>query len=405
MRRLIPVAVIAAILGLVGWRALRPTPVTVAEVTRGPAIEAVYATGSVEADPRVVVKARVPGTIAELLVREGERVKSGQLLSRIDNKSLRFDLERTRADVRASSLKTSTASPQLATLRSQRASIAADLQLAEVDLRRAEELTKKGALAQADLDARRQRVEKLRAELAAAEARVAATEIDLRAERERTGAISASIGAQVADTEIRAPMDGTIIRRRVELGEVVAVNQPLFTVGNTDHLILEVKIDEADVGRVRVGQEVLVDLYAFANKNVTGRVSEILPDADRDTKTFLGKIELVTPPAGLRSGMSTEVNIVTERHPDALLVPAGAVQGGRAFVVEDGRARARTVALGLVDPRNVEVRSGLRLGERVILVGPRDLKDGARVAARTVEEGGERPPAPERQPSSQLTPR
>jgi RND family efflux transporter MFP subunit len=200
-------------------------------------------------------------------------------------------------------------------------------------------------------------------------------------------------------------MDGTIIRRRVELGEVVAVNQALFTVGNTDHLILEVKIDEADVGRVRVGQEVLVDLYAFAKQKITGRVSEVLPDADRDTKTFLAKIELVNPPAGLRSGMSTEVNIVTERHADTLLVPAGAVQNGRAFVVENGRARPRDVKLGLVDPRNVEVVSGLKAGDRVIFVGPRNLKDGARVEAKTVEEGGQPPPAKAHEPSSTITPK
>ena len=110
------------------------------------------------------------------------------------------------------------------------------------------------------------------------------------------------MAAQNADTEVRAPLDGTVIRKSVELGEAVVVSEPLFVVGDTDHLVLEVKIDEADVGRVRVGQEVLVDLYAFANRNITGKVTELYPDADRDTKTFLAKVELDGRPRGCARG-------------------------------------------------------------------------------------------------------
>ena len=172
-----------------------------------------------------------------------------------------------------------------------------------------------------------------------------------------------------------------MIRRRIELGEAVATGQPLFTVGNTDHLLLEVKIDEADVGRVRLGQEVLVDLYAFSDRKVTGKVADLFPDADRDTKTFLGKIELGAPPQGLRSGMSAEVNIITDRHDDVVLVPAGAVASGKLFVAEDGRAHERAVRVGLRDPHNVEIVSGLKAGERVVIVGPKGLADGQRVSA------------------------
>jgi RND family efflux transporter MFP subunit len=210
---------------------------------------------------------------------------------------------------------------------------------------------------------------------------VASTEIDLSAERERVGAVEGAMAAQNADTEVRAPIDGTVIRKRVELGEAVVMSQPLFAVGNTDHLILEVKIDEADVGRVRVGQEVLVDLYAFSDRVVTGRVEELFPDADRDTKTFLARVALSSPPEGLRSGMSAEVNIVTARHEGATLVPAGAVTSGALYVVVEGHARRRAVTLGLKDPRRVEVLNGVRVGEQVVMVGPAGLSDGARVRA------------------------
>jgi RND family efflux transporter MFP subunit len=375
---LVPVGLL--VLGI-AWTIGKPKPVVVSAATRGPAIEAVYATGTVEADPRVVVKAKVPGTIWKLLVKEGDKVKSGQLLAVIDNKSLKYDLQKTRADVRASTLRTAGASPQLAALKATRESISADVKLAQGELDRAEGLVSKGAMARDELDRRRERLNKLKADWAAADARIASTEIDLRAERERIGAVEGSIVAQNADTEVRAPQDGTVIRRRVELGEAVSVSQPLFTVGNTDHLLLEVKIDEADVGRVRLGQEVLVDLYAFSDRKVTGKLADLFPDADRETKTFLGKVELTTPPEGIRSGMTAEVNIVTDRHENVVLVPAGAVVGQRVLVAEGGRVHERAVRVGLKDPHNVEIVSGLNPGERVVIVGPKGLTDGQRVTA------------------------
>jgi RND family efflux transporter MFP subunit len=393
---LVPVALVVLV---IGYTAGRATKVTVSSATRGTAIEAVYATGTVEADPRVVVKAKVAGTILQLLVKEGDRVKMGQLLARIDNKTLAYDLQRTRADVRASTLRNAVASPQLAALKAQRDSIASDLKLAEGELARAEALVKKGAMAQDELDRRRERVNKIKADWAGADARVGSTEIDLRAERERLGAMEGAIASQNADADVRAPQDGTVIRRRVDVGEAVMMNAPLFTVGNTDHLLLEVKIDEADVGRVRLGQEVLVDLYAFANSKVTGKVVELLPDADRDTKTFLGKVELLAPPPGLRSGMSAEVNIVTDKHENAVLVPAGAVARGKLFVVTDGRAHERQVRTGLKDTRSVEIVSGVQPNESVVLVGPKDLKDGQRISAVDQPVG-----EPERKPSqNQMT--
>jgi multidrug efflux pump subunit AcrA (membrane-fusion protein) len=380
MKRLAYFAPLVVVMALLGWRVARPRPVIVARAIVGPAIQAVYATGTVEADPRVEVKAKVPGTIAQLLVKEGDRVRAGQLLASLDNKSLRFDLARTRADLRAATVRTSSGSPQLAALKAARESVAADLKLAEAELQRAEGLVKKGAMAADELDRRRERWNKLRAEWAAADARVRSTEIDLGAERERVGALEGSVAAQNADAEIRAPLDGTVIKKRVELGEAVVQSQPLFTVGNTEHLLLEVKVDEADVGRVRVGQTVLVDLFAFSDRVVEGRVAELYPDADRETKTFLAKVELAAPPEGLRSGMSAEVNIVTQRHEGATLVPAAAVAGGKLFVVESGRARERAVRTGLHDTRTVEVLEGVRPGERVVVLGGA-LSDGAHVAA------------------------
>lgn len=376
MRR--SVVYLTAIIGVVtvGWSLLRPTTVSVAEARVGTAVDAVYATGVIEADPRLEIRSKVSGTIDRLLVREGDRVAVGQVLAHIDNKGLVHELERVQSELRAADLRVRQRSPHLAALEATRDSIAVDVALAESELTLSEALGKKGALAPHDVERQRQRVEKLRADRAAADANLQAGGIDMRADRDRMLAIAASTAARNDETEIRSPIAGTVIRRRVELGEAVLEHQSLLTVGNTDRLVLEVKVDEADIGRVRVGQEVLIDLQAFADRVVVGRIVEIFPDADRDTKTFLAKVELVEPPQGLRSGMSAEVNIVTNQHDGAILVPSGAVAGDTVYVIEQRRARSRRVTTGLRDPQVVEIVDGISAGEQVVVMNTGKLEDG-----------------------------
>jgi len=387
----IPIAVLASL----------PRAVTVAAVSRGRALQAVYATGMVEADPRVELKARLAGTIRDLAVREGAHVTKGQLLARVENRSLSFDLKRGEADLRAASARARAESPQIAELLARRDALAAELGQAEDELRRDEQLRASQAIPEETVARSRRKVTRLKAELGAQDAKLRATRADLAAERVRLGAVAGSLASVVEDSYVRSPLDGIVLRRRVEEGEAVSQGQALFTVGDTAHLLLEVKIDEADVGQVRVGQAVAINLYAWPARVFQGTVAEIYPDAERETKTFLARVRMAEPPPGLRSGMSAEVNIVTAEKPDALLVPAAAVLGmreaapdrpcragggtcfeGTALVVTDGRAAQRLVTLGLRDVRQVEILAGLQAGERVVVLGGKGLKTGARVRVR-----------------------
>jgi HlyD family secretion protein len=379
-----------------------PRAVTVAEVVKGRAIQAVYATGMVEADPRVEIKARSSGTIKDLTVREGSTVARDSLLARIENRSLSYELVRGQVDLRAANARAQATSPQVAELEARRAAQMVELAQAEDELRRNERLRAAAAIAEEDYERQKRKADRLRAEVAAQDARIKATRADLTAERARMGAVASSLRSQVEDSFVRSPLEGTVLRRRVEVGEAVAAGQLLFTVGDTRRLVLEVKIDEADVGQVRLGQRVAVNLYAWPGRVFRGRINDIYPDAERETKTFLGKVVIDEPPAGLRSGMSAEVNIVVAEKAEAVLVPAAAVQGlkeapperacgapaggacyeGRVLVLSDGRARSRGVTLGLRDVRSIEVLAGVAPGERVIVLGGKGLKDGARVRVR-----------------------
>ena len=188
--------------------------------------------------------------------------------------------------------------------------------------------------------------------LAANEAQQRALRIDLSANAERHTANVQSLATRVADTEVRAPLDGVVLSKFVEVGEVVGINLPLFKVGDTRKLILEVSVDEADIGRVVEGKAgppaslVAVSLYAFPKQIFAGKVFEILPDANRDRKAFLVKVGFDAPPAGLRSGMSAEVNIVAGQHDGALLAGTEAISDDALWVVTDGRVHRKPVKVG-----------------------------------------------------------
>lgn len=387
-RRKVPFGKLALLLlvlagaGGLAAKRMQPKAVTTTPIVRGVAVEAVYATGTVEAFDRLMVKAKTSGSVAELKVREGARVKKGDLLATIDSPTLKFELAKGKADLFAASSQAGTASPQLAALDAQMKATNALLGSAKDDRDRFQKLVQQGTATQVELDKANTQVANLEAQLAAQKAQQASLRIDLGARATGANAAVDSLAARLADTEVRSPLDGVVLGRTVDMGEVVMINQPLFRVGNTDDLVLECSIDEADVAKVTLGSKAAVSLYAFSGKAFKATVFEILPDADRAKKSFLTKLRLTDAPPGLRSGMSAEVNVIVAERPGSLLAPADAIDAsGYAWVAKDGRAEHRKLTLGARDMLRVEILSGLAEGEQVVVAGADVLKPGAKVTA------------------------
>jgi len=363
---------------------LKPLPVTATPVVRGKAIDAVYGTGTVEAEDRVQIKAKASGSVASIFVKEGDSVKKGDLLAQIDNPAVSFDLKRGQVDLTAANAQAGDGAPQLAALQGQEQAIRADLGSAKDELKSQAGLGSAGT--KVELDRAKARVAQLEGTLAANLAQQKSLKIDLSANAARQQAQVQTLAARVTDTEVRAPMDGVVLSKSVEVGEVVAVNQVLFRVGDTRRLVIEVHIDEADVARVREPQDkqggsiVAATLYAYAKRVFPGRVIDIYPDANRERKAFLVKVRLDQPPAGMRSGMSAEVNIVVDEHPDALLASSDAEQDGSVWLVRDGRVESRRVEVGIRDLLRFEVLEGLEEGDLVVVQGQDKLKEGTRVS-------------------------
>lgn len=323
---LIGLAVAAAAAG--GWWFVygRGPEAAVVAPARGTAVEIVYATGAVEPVRWAKVSSLIRGRIVDLCYCEGETIKKGDVLVRLDDRELQAQLGELRA--REDFLKR--------------------------EMARVTELIGRGASTVQAFER---------------------ASSDLR----QNQAVIAVQQEKLSNYLIVAPMDGVVLRRDGEVGEIAEAGQILFRVGAPNPLQVVAEVNEEDIPRVAVGQLVLLRTDAYPGRRIEGKVRELTPMGDPAAKTYRIRVDLPddTP---LKPGMSVEANVIAREKPGALLVPADAVQGDSAFVVDGGRARKRAVKVGIRGTRNVEILSGLDENDRVVSpVPPAGLADGQRV--------------------------
>jgi RND family efflux transporter MFP subunit len=310
------------------WLATRPPAVVVTSPGRGPAVEAIYATGTVEPVRWVKVGPTVPGRIEIFDCVEGAPVAGGQVLMRLEDRTQRARL----------------------------AELEAAMRFKELELERYRTLLKNDF-------ASRQAYERARSDLDQAQAAVEAARQAL------------------TDMTVRAPFDGVVLREDGEAGEVVKAGDALCWIGDPTRLRITAEIDEEDMPRIAVGQRTLLKADAYPGRSLDGRIDDITPQGDPVNKTYRARIALPadTP---LLVGMTVEVNVIIRDTADAILVPPAALREGVVWVVEDGVARRRAVEIGVFGDDQVEILSGLDGDEILIVDPPNRLADGDAVRPR-----------------------
>ncbi len=292
----------------------------------------VEVTGQVTAVYQATLASRIQGTIDNLFVREGSVVRKGQTLMVLDNRDLQAELSR----------------------------VTAELDNAKAHQTRMEDLYRKDAVSKQEL------------ENATRGLRVAE-------------AARKAVLAQLSYTIVKAPFDGVITEKKVEIGELASPGQPLLKMEDPEQLRLEATVAESDVRVVSVGSPVPVVIDALGADPLKGKVSQILPAGDPQTHTFTMKVDLPRT-SGLKSGMFGRLRLEKGMSTTLLLPKSAFIERGELaslFVVGSDRvARLRWVKIGRTLEQGVEVLSGVDAGERVIVDGAKG-RDGALVQDMT----------------------
>ena len=335
----------AALLALAACSKDAPPPPPKAETVTVALVEAVpargggtlLATGTVRLKRETQLGFNTGGRIAAISVLEGQSVRAGQLLARLDPTGL---------DASAISAQ-------------------ADAVRTAADLKRMQALSGQGWVTKA-------RVESAEAAAAAARARVTQTGFDVRLGR------------------IVAPASGVVLRRAAEPGQMVAAGTPVLTLGEAaSGYVLRVPLSDSDLARVRLGQGAAVTLPALSPNPVAATVGEIAARGDERTGTFQVELRLPAVP-GLRSGLIGSARLRTGGQGPStgpVTVPAGAVFAARAdegfvyvYQAATGTVKSRLVHLGDLDDTAITLTSGVNPGERVVRSGVDRLRDGLAVA-------------------------
>ena len=406
MRRRTAVIVVAilAVVAIAIWRARSASDsviVTVATVERVPLLQSqVTASGEIVASRYAEIGANIMGRLVAVAVKEGDIVKAGQILARIDPVQAASTadgaaaaLAALEADARGATTQVRVAQAALDELRSRAAeSITA--------LERAQQLRDAGLIAAADFDRVAVTAAATAAQVASGTAAVDRAQQAAAAGERRVAqgvAERARARDQLSKTDITAPIDGVVTRLDVEVGEMVVIgvqNQPgtiLMTISDLGAINAEVKVAEADVMRLQNGMPATVALEALPGQRFPGRIVEIgasaLPQlgAQAAAREFRVKVRLDQTTTRLRPGLTCDTEIVAVERRGVLTAPLQAVieRDGRlgVFTVIDGKVRFTPVTSGIIGGLSIEI-DGVPEGASIVS-GPiqalRDLGDGAAV--------------------------
>ena len=369
----------------------------------------VTASGQIVAQRYADIGSSVMGRLVELRVKEGEAVKAGQIVARIDAVQAAASATAASARVKGAEADLRATADVLQAAQSDLDAAKARAQEAQLNLQRTRDLRKDGLVPAADLDSATAAADTTAAQVRSAEAGLRRLQ-QVREAAERRVAETRADSARVADilakTDILAPISGVVSRLPVQEGEMVVMGiqgqlgTTLMTISDLSAIDAEVKVAEADVLRIALNQTATVTLEAIPGVSFTGRVVEIGASALPVTGTgaaareFRVKVRLDNPDARLRPGLTCDAEVLTAERQNVLVVPLQAVvvrsgpDGSErtGVFVADGRAvRFQPVTTGLIGGLDIEV-SGVNEGTAVV-TGPfqalRDLKDGQAVRIRT----------------------
>lgn len=319
-----------------------PTPVRTAEARLGPSLPRIATNGLVVTKDETRLSFKVGGIVRQITVEPGDAVKKGQRLAEIELTEVNAQVEQAR---------------QMATK-------------AQRDLARGENLYRDEVISLEQL-------QDLRTQAAMAKAQLDGASYNL------------------SYAAITSPQDGVVLRKLVEVREIVPAGQPVLIIGSGNRgYVVKSALADREIVQLTLGDRAEIRMDAFPGETVTGKVSEIASGADPANGLFPVEVRLDTPPPGVVSGLVAKLAIQPSRASDAQLtyVPIAAIvegDGDRAsvFIAKDGKAQRRDVKVAFIGPDSVALASGVSAGEPVVTEGALYLEDGERITVVTDTRG------------------
>ena len=289
--------------------------------------------GETAPDKDVCVSSESAGTVIWLGVKEGDTVRKGQLIARLDGASSGAKFDRAKAAKR----------------------------LAAEQLRRRKELLNKGVLAQEEYD-------------------------QIKAELDQSEASLKEMQVNVEYGIVRAPIAGVINKRYIDRGERLEVGSKVVDIVDSSTIKTYINVPEMDISYIKKGQNVTVSVDALPGKTWEGVIDFVSFKADRFSKTFEVKVLTDNKDGEIRAGMLARVSLLRRVVNNAVTTPLSAIinQGGERiiYVEKDGLAHVRTIELGVIDGDRAQITKGLEAGEKLITAGHTMVEDGMKVVTK-----------------------
>lgn len=354
-------------------------PVDAYPATIGELVQTVVASGRVMTPQRITIAAETTGRVNAIPVLEGQTVKRGQLLIQLNDQDERASMAQATAAVSQAQAKIRQLREVALPAASQGLKQAqSNVEQARKQYERTRDLQARGFISQAQLDEAKRNYDVISSQVSAARLQVETNRpagSDLAVASAAVAQANASLHlAQVKLNEdaILAPADGTLISRSVEPGDIVQPGKELMVLAADGETQILVQLDEKNLAKLALGQKVLASADAYADQRFDAVVSYINPGIDATRGAVEVKMTVPNPPAYLRQDMTVSVDIETARRSNALVIPTGAIHDASSnapwvLVVRNNHIVKQPVKLGLRGDNSVEVLSGLKAGEAVIL--------------------------------------
>lgn len=300
--------------------------------------------GSIEAHTSATVSAKISGTIKQTLVEEGQYVKAGEALIKLDSVELANSVRMAQEAVRKAQV---------------------NYNLAKTDYQRYKTLYDQDAIARDQLDSIEAKMKIAQADLASAMAS------------------QSSAQQQYGYGVVTAPVAGVVANKTATVGQVVSPGMSLLLVQNINQVYAVINIEQADLGLVKVGQKAEITVDAYPDKIFTGTIELINPQAGLSNRMFRTKVKIDNAGESLKPGMFTKVQLATGKAIQILTVPQAAILETKGiyyvFTVENNKAVRRQVEIGGITGNTIEIKSGLQAGDRIVITNVNQLKNGSTV--------------------------